>query len=95
MPEPSWTFTPSPIAYRRGYDRGLFEVGGSLYWIIGLDFGFDPLEFADFILGFAAIDIMEDDPSGLPEDDPESRDHDEQDPGPQPVIGVERRARAG
>ena len=71
MPEPSWTFTPSPIAYRRRYDRGLFEVGGSLYWIIGLDFGFDPLEFADFMLGFAALDIMKDDVSSV---DPETRD---------------------
>jgi len=82
MPEPSWTFAPSPIAYRRVYDRGLFEVGGSLYWILGLDFGFDPLEFADFILGFATLDIMSDDPSRLPEDHPQSRDHHEQDRGP-------------
>ena len=108
MPKPSWTFKRSPIAYRRRYHRGLFEVGGSLYWIIGLDFGFDPLEFADFMLGFAALDIMEDDvssadqetrdlnePKSLPEDHPQRGDDHEEHAGPQPVVGVERGPRAG
>jgi hypothetical protein len=56
----------------RDYD---FKVSATLF-IVGFEYGFNPVELADFILGLVTIDIMGDDKLGRekePEDDDGSK----------------------
>ena len=44
-------------------ERGVTEFTISLHALVGLEVGFDPGQLADFVLGFAGIDIYGDDPA--------------------------------
>ena len=50
-------------------ERGVTEFTFSLHALIGFEIGFDPGQLADFILGFAGVDLYGDDsaPAGEPE----------------------------
>lgn len=48
-----------------------FHVGGHA-GVVGARVGFNPLEFLDFLLGFAGVDIAGDDPNGAPQPEPEA-----------------------
>lgn len=56
-----WTFFPPLKEYDDHYDRRLFDIGGSLYLGVGVDFAFNPLEFVDFLFGIVTVDPLGDD----------------------------------
>ncbi len=41
--------------------RDYWAIGASASWFIGMDFDFHPLQLADFIVGWATIDFLNDD----------------------------------
>ena len=57
----TWSFVPDRHAYQEGFDRRPWDVGLSLYLLIGFDIDFNPFEFADFVSGWFTADIGEDD----------------------------------
>lgn len=43
-------------------DRGLFNIGAGAHIVtVGFDFGFDPIEFFDFLFGLFTVDFKKDD----------------------------------
>lgn len=59
----SWSFVPDRHEYQEEFDRRLYDIGLSLYLLIGFDFDFNAFEFADFTSGWFNVDIGEDDES--------------------------------
>jgi hypothetical protein len=68
----AWSFFPDIKAYEQNYDRRLFDLGFSLYLGLGIDFDFNPYEFADFVVGFFGLDLAGDDESDQVERAPSS-----------------------
>lgn len=52
--------------YEKDVDKRFFEIGFSFHaLLLGIDFGFDLREFADFLLGWFSVDITEDDTNSM------------------------------
>jgi len=58
--EPGWLDPPPPFIREKLF----IEVGVALF-AVGFDIGFNPAEFADFLLGWFSLDIAGDDAAGV------------------------------
>jgi hypothetical protein len=52
---------PDRKGFDANHDRRLYDFGVTLQAIVGVDVEFNPLEFADLLLGWFGVDLLDDD----------------------------------
>jgi hypothetical protein len=66
-----WTWFPSRKVYNQGFDRRLYDIGLSIYLLVGADVDFSIVELVDFLAGLVTLDPVGDDKGGKSEEEAE------------------------